>query len=149
VRNGSITGYEDGTFRPDTSINLAEFTAVLTRALAIPLAVIPTDPSSPKGYIETMHDAGIIKEGEFERETWNHELTRSSMIKLALRALDPGLTAADEQELTKQAAAAGLLDDEQAILNEKPTTRGEVSVILHRLRKALGVVGPKSAIPQI
>jgi hypothetical protein len=139
VFGGFITGYEDGTFRPDQPISAEHFAAVLTKGLAIPLTAAPKDTYDPMGYFQALRDVGIVKENEFTAEEWEQNLIRSVMIKLALRALDAAQSDVDEKQLAQQAAAAGLLDSEQAVVDEKPATRAEATIILLRLRKALGL----------
>lgn len=61
-----ITGYEDGTFRPDSDITRAEFAALVVRALGLPEGVGEANYSDVAdsdwccGYIQTASAYGII-----------------------------------------------------------------------------------------
>lgn len=63
---GLLKGYEDGTFRPDNTITRAEFTVMVTRALAVDGVKIDGDIFSDvsnhyaKYNIRTAYDMGII-----------------------------------------------------------------------------------------
>lgn len=165
---GFIAGYTDGTFKPDHSLTLAEFAALLTASLEVPILTPSTANSAPSaanstevtlynGNIQSLRDVGIIKENEFTPDQWNRELTRSVLIALSLSAIDPN-SINDESELEQRAISAGLLDDShptdtdskqvQAEWAAKVSTRAEAVIVMLRLRHALGLVGPnKETIP--
>jgi hypothetical protein len=150
---GFITGYEDGTFRPDNHLTLSEFASMLTSSLDIPIVATAADKSDEtnqqEGNIQSLRDVGIVKESEFTQGQWGGELTRATLIKLSLRALDPDFSN-DEATLKKQGIVAGLLDSEaglpdseqeeaQTVWATTAATRAEAVVILHRLRQTLGI----------
>jgi len=68
VRAGIISGYEDGSFRPGESITRAEMTAMIVRALRLPLrtgeATSFVDdgniPNWAKGYVTAAAESGIV-----------------------------------------------------------------------------------------
>jgi len=68
VRAGIISGYEDGSFRPGESITRAEMTAMIIRALRMPLqtgeATSFVDdaniPTWAKGYVTAAVESGIV-----------------------------------------------------------------------------------------
>jgi hypothetical protein len=166
--NGFISGYVDGTFKPDHTLTLAEFTALLTASLEVPILTPSTANSAPStansteitlynGNIQSLRDVGIIKKNEFTPDQWNRELTCSLLIALSLRAIDPN-SINDESELEQRAISAGLLDDShptdtdskqvQAEWTAKVSTRAEAVVVMLRLRNALGLAGPnKETVP--
>ncbi len=87
-----ITGYEDGSFRPDESITRAEFTALLVRAFAleeIPYSGRFTDVSSSDWYadiIETAYGHSLVSgtsESEFSPTA---PITREQMAVMIMRA---------------------------------------------------------------
>jgi hypothetical protein len=165
VSIGFVSGYEDGTFKPDNALTLAELAAMLTSSLAIPLiseSIDPSDQADPlvssdhadqpsqseqlllqsaqDRHIQSLLDVGIVHENEFAPYEWKETLSRTLLIKLALRAIDPAF-AEDGLELGKHAVAADLLDSgqDQAAWIAKAATRADVVVVLHRLRKTLGI----------
>ncbi|SFL69090.1 S-layer homology domain-containing protein [Paenibacillus sp. 1_12] len=132
--NGFISGFEDGTFKPDHSLTQGEFAALLTASLGIPNlastiansvpnAANPTELSIHNGNIQSLSDVGIMKENEFTSDEWDRELTRSVLILLCLRVMEPE-TMIDETLLEQRAIAAGLLDGKQ---EEEDTKQGHVN----------------------
>lgn len=82
---GAIAGYPDGTFKPNNSINRAEFTKILVTSL-------DKDPGSFKGghwatnYLNTAISRGYLKQGEFDNP--DKAITRGEMARMISRALD-------------------------------------------------------------
>lgn len=81
---GSISGYTDGTFKPDNPVTRAEFTKIL-------LVSMGTDPGVnkdgywAKNYISEATNKGLIKSGEFSNPDQN--ITRIEITKMLVRAL--------------------------------------------------------------
>ncbi|MGZ9585772.1 S-layer homology domain-containing protein [Paenibacillus marinisediminis] len=95
VRLGIVTGYEDGSFRPNASISRAEMTAIIGRTMGIePLNVKKTgfddDASIPawvKAMAETLRREGIV-EGSNGRLEAHNNATRAEAVVMILRMLD-------------------------------------------------------------
>ncbi|WP_240415054.1 S-layer homology domain-containing protein [Paenibacillus periandrae] len=160
--NGFIAGYADGTFKPDQSLTLLEFATLLTSSLSVPILTPGTSNSAPSvetsteitqynGNIQSLRDVGIIKENEFTPDQWNRNLTRSVLMSLSLRAIDPN-SIISESELEQRAVSAGLLDGSDSTITgtkqvqaewaAKVSTRAEAVVVMLRLRYALGLAEP-------
>lgn len=100
VVNGIITGYEDGTFRPDGSITRAEASAVIARfekiATNLPVDAITgfkdldEDSSSAwaRPYVKACVDAGIINGFEDGTFRAKETVTYEQMIKMILCSID-------------------------------------------------------------
>ncbi|UQZ83711.1 Cellulosome-anchoring protein precursor [Paenibacillus konkukensis] len=137
VAEGIVSGYADGTFRPDQTVSRGEFVVMLSHGLHIPPAADAADVSERDAYLKSLLDVGIIG-GDFSADALDQELQRSEMIRLALRSLDPQGVEDDADKQWEQAVAAGLLDGEQdaGSLSLQTATRAEAVVVLQRLQHA-------------
>ncbi|EGL82040.1 SpoIID/LytB domain protein [Caldalkalibacillus thermarum TA2.A1] len=94
VREGIITGYPDGTFRPNGNITREEFGAILFRILGLkekPEAAehfvdVPRN-SWAKGIIGALVDAGITRGVSADRFGYGENLTREQMASFFIRVL--------------------------------------------------------------
>lgn len=95
VSLGAITGYPDGTFRPDDDITRAEFVTVLVKALKLAPKNGPvftdTLDSWAKSYISTAAAYGIVDGLDATHFGPNDLVTREQMTAMALRAVDTSL----------------------------------------------------------
>ncbi|MHA6484864.1 S-layer homology domain-containing protein [Paenibacillus sp. strain BS8-2] len=91
---GWITGYEDGTFRPQRQVTRAEFVAMLVRALDLPIPSPPQPsfadhgsiPQWAIGYAAAAKEAGLVEgyaDGNFQG---NKPISRTEMAVLIVRA---------------------------------------------------------------
>jgi len=88
---GIISGYPDGTFKPDSNMTRAEVSVVLAKAIGLDPAesnlTFKDSKDIPKwseGFIQAIVDKGIIKgydDGEFKP---NRVLTRKEMVVMAV-----------------------------------------------------------------
>ncbi|TDF94127.1 S-layer homology domain-containing protein [Paenibacillus piri] len=146
VSSGAASGYADGSFKPDRNVSGKEFAGMLTASLQIPL-LAPASGSkqasgeiAPDPSVQSLQEAGLVRDGEFRRETLDQALQRSQMMALALRAIDPDAADTSPEAVGGKAAAAGLMESEpedQAAL-ARPATRAEAVVVLQRLKRLLG-----------
>ncbi len=79
-----ISGYPDLTFRPGSSVTVAEFITLTVKSLGY-------HPETSNGewfdpYVSTAMDRGIIDENEFD--DYNRPITREEMAAVIVRALD-------------------------------------------------------------
>jgi hypothetical protein len=63
VAKNIITGYPDGTFRPDRTITRAEFSTILAKALHIPSETAATSFSDITGHWAQGYIAPLVKKG--------------------------------------------------------------------------------------
>ncbi|MEI7025034.1 NEAT domain-containing protein [Paenibacillus sp. y28] len=94
VELGIVNGYEDGSFRPDASINRAEFTTLLSKALkleqgagALSFSDEDSIPAWVKPYLAPVVQAGIIggyEDGSFRAD---RAISRAELAVMIVRAL--------------------------------------------------------------
>lgn len=121
VKRGIVTGYEDGTFRPERPVTRAEFAAMLTRALGLQggqagqegqegqaaqtaFADASRIPAWAAASIAAMAEAGIIQgydDGTFRAD---RQIVRAEMTAMLTRAA--GLKRAPEQAQEEPALPA-------------------------------------------
>jgi hypothetical protein len=97
VSLGFVSGYGDGTFKPDQALSLKELAVMLTTALTIPLlddkqlsgSKQSTLQSVQDRHIQSLHDIGIIDGNEATPDKWEKPVSHGLLIKLALRTIDP------------------------------------------------------------
>ena len=90
VTLGAITGYPDGTFRPNNDITRAEFVTVLVKALKLPPESGPvfadTEGNWAKAYISTAAADGIVTGFNATHFGPNDLITREQMAAIVVRA---------------------------------------------------------------
>jgi hypothetical protein len=82
-----ISGYGDGTFKPDKTITVAEFTKLHMAALGYDVGAA-TEGHWASGYIEEALKYGTIKQGEFRVEDYDREISRGEMARMIARSED-------------------------------------------------------------
>lgn len=92
---GFVSGYSDGTFKPDAPVTRAEIASMLTRAFAmeqtrelIPFPDVPQDHWA-KGSIEILVRAGITTGYEDNTFRPGNQATRAEVASFLARSLDP------------------------------------------------------------
>lgn len=86
VEKGGITGYPDGTFKPQNTITNAEFvTAVVGSTLG---KQQPTEKHWASGYMDAAKTAGLIVGDEMPQASWNQPITREKMAVIIARTTD-------------------------------------------------------------
>lgn len=112
VKRGIVTGYDDGTFRPDGQVTRAEFAAMLSRALNLEgvgegLTFADSDriPAWAKPFVAQAVRAGIIKGYDDHKFRPERNMSRAEVAVMIVRALelptDPNaaLTFADADQI--------------------------------------------------
>lgn len=82
---GGITGYPDGTFRPNGPITRGEYTSIVARSLGLK----PKDGVTghwSAGIMAAAEEAGLVKAGEYADAA--APITRYEMAQMAVRALE-------------------------------------------------------------
>ncbi|RXZ84318.1 hypothetical protein EBB07_02600 [Paenibacillaceae bacterium] len=108
---GWVEGYPDGSFRPQGKVTRAEFTAMLSRAIALPsvggmqttFADWDQTPEWAKPFILEAAGAGVIKGYENNTFRYDQPIKRSEMTVMVMRALgnhEADNSAADTPKLT-------------------------------------------------
>ena len=150
-KTGYLTGYPDGTFRPDHSITRAEMAVILAKNVLVgdPDGVWPAFPDVPEthwawDFIKPVTESGLMigyPVGSFRPD---HPITRAEMAIIALRL--SGLSEKDGETFTdtkghwasgaiESLAAAGLLKGypDGSYKPDRPITRAEAVVLFNRL----------------
>lgn len=153
VKLGFITGYQDGTFRPDESITHAELAAIIARVFHIEPAGSSGELKDVKDHwashaIEALISSGIITGYGDDTFRPNRAISRAEIIAIISRIVD--LKAVDKRQTAsfndiagvwnsgeiQIAASAGIIEgrDEGIFAPNEPLTRAEaVSIILRVL----------------
>jgi len=158
---GIITGYPDGSFKPDGSITRAEFIAILGRALGWEEKTGNPDfsdaaeiPDWARGYILTAVNKGVTVGYEDNTFRTNQPITRLETVIIIVRALGLGNGAAkpgtlsfnDAAEIPDWAANDIAVAVDQGITTGKPgnvfapnnnTTRAEAASLIARMLSKL------------
>ncbi|NLY08834.1 MAG: hypothetical protein GXZ11_02880 [Tissierellia bacterium] len=93
---GQFKGYEDGTFKPEKSLTVAEFTTLVARALGI--EVVSAEGHWAEGTFRKLFADKVLLEAEYGRETWDKPITRAQAAKLLKHMLEKNLS---EKEAVK------------------------------------------------
>jgi len=90
VSLGAVTGYPDGTFRPDNDVTRAEFATILVKALKLPPTAghifADTEGSWAENYISTAAAYGIVKGYDAAHFGPNDLISREQMTAMVVRA---------------------------------------------------------------
>lgn len=136
LAQGFVTGYKDGTFRPNGSVTRGEFTAMIARALqlegkAAELAFQDAAqiPAWAKAYVAEAVGAGII--GGYADQTFrpDSQITRSEMAAMIVRASGLPLEAAaalsfeDKAQIPQWAQAQVATAVQAGLMSGKTTTK--------------------------
>ncbi len=132
---GYLSGYEDGTFKPDNPVANSEFIKMLVVALN-PNAnyTAKTGEEWYQPYIDEAIKKGLITNTEFPKMTDN--MKRSDLAKLGVRGI--GETNNDEKKWMYLATSKGLINgkDNQGKLDENGNmTRAEAVTVISRILK--------------
>jgi len=152
VELGFVSGYEDGTFRPNGAITRGEFATMLARALklgSVDSKFSFTDqgqtPVWAQPFIQAIARAGFISGYEDGTFRSNHEITRSELVVIVVRAMglevNPKVTLAfDDADLVPvwakpyvaTAAEAGLIkgNGDGKVNPNASSTRAEAIILI-------------------
>lgn len=149
---GIVTGYSDGTYRPDNRVSRAEFATMVAKALALPQSGTASFPDTQGHWaakaIAALHEHGVIngyKDGSFRPD---QEVTRAEIVAMLARLTDyvPGAAATFEDTATCFASepinaftAAGIVSGAGNGLFKPnaPATRAESVAMIIRLLDTL------------
>lgn len=84
VSKGIINGYPDGSFKPDNTITVAEFTKIVTVSVGANIGTVTGEWYTP--YVDAATSRGIIKAGEFKESDMNRPINRGEMARMVARA---------------------------------------------------------------
>ena len=148
---GVVSGYEDGTYKPENIVTRAEMAVLVIRALGLTDYVSGTAKSSFKdmagygwadGYVAYAQSLGFVSgypDGTFKPgQTVSYDEAASMLIR-ALGYTPESLTGTWPANFVVRAKALGILDGVQA--GTKGANRGDVAIMLYQtLDCAIGTV---------
>lgn len=92
VRWDMFTGFEDQTFRPDAPVTRAQFAAVLSRLLGLPIAEPASQPYWYSGYLDALRNSGLVlAEGNWDEPAKRGEVAAWVGQALRLNGVKPSL----------------------------------------------------------
>lgn len=176
IAAGYVSGYPDGTFRPNAQITRAEFTKLLTAAMQLKAShngtgfkeewQSPLHWSFSQGYIDAAVSAGLLEPSDYEYLlSPDAPISRREMVMEAVRALgEESLTQTYKGALTAPDAAqypdwlkpyAGLALESGIITGyedgslglSRTATRAEALVIVQRIVKRVSVDATQADAP--
>ncbi|MGO4543669.1 S-layer homology domain-containing protein [Paenibacillus sp. 2TAB23] len=159
IELGFVTGYPDGTFRPNSLVTRAEYTAMLVRAVQLPIAVnsevtlnftdIDHIQAWAKPYIAEAASAGIISGYEDRTFRAQNKINRAEMAVILARTAGFDLTDtgtpqfSDHEQIPSWAKAAIIVSIQNKLLEGRGsnqfapsayTTRAEALTAILKLR---------------
>lgn len=138
VDQGYVSGFPDGTFRPDEQVSRAQFIRMLVDALKLP-HVEQGDPWY-QPYVASVIEVGIHRESDFD-SGYDQLLTRLEMTRLIDRAIRVDTTNFTDKDYIVVATENGLIHgkDGRDLNITGYATRAESVVVIERvLAKTLG-----------
>ena len=101
VAKGYVTGYPNGTFKPDAPVTRAQFITMLVRALGLDHG--PEGSTWYTTYVKAAKEAAIYQgEADFAEWNMNKEISREHMAWLAVRAADEALVTVESSGIVKE-----------------------------------------------
>lgn len=155
TEKGIVSGYPDGTFRPNRPITRAEFVSILSSIMPWQAAADKTFADTEKHWarsaISIAYANGIIQGVDGNRFAPDQPITREQMAVMAANALHlekpkAGLSFADEERITSWAKDALEAVTEQGIFSGYPdrtvrpqaqATRAEAVMVIGRIMKEM------------
>jgi hypothetical protein len=87
VNEGYVSGYDDGSFKPDKDITRAEFLKMVTAAFGFKPRVQTNNEVWYAPYLEVAAKEFIIRDQNISNNKWNDPITRKEMAELCVQAL--------------------------------------------------------------
>ena len=166
VDQGIISGYPDGTFKPEGKITRAEFASLLVRGFQLPIggSKVFSDTANhwAKDFIAAAYSQGIIS-GYSEYEFGPDDpITREQMAVMIVKAARPdadveGKTFADNNSIADWARQAVIIATGNNIISGYPdntfrpksnTTRAEAAVVLNQTLSLKTPIDETPTIPE-
>ena len=171
--NGIVTGFPDGSFRPNSTVTRQQFAKMVVKALGLAVTgretcpftdVLPqsgSDALYPAKYVAVCEANGITSGKTDTSFAPNDSITRQQLISMVVRAVDlatppdtyqsgfsPGQFSVEEHYVNAcKAAYVGLLNglvNERADYDfQKPATRAECAQLLSVMRREQPVTGAR------
>ncbi|BBH22090.1 hypothetical protein Back11_34350 [Paenibacillus baekrokdamisoli] len=132
VKEGYVSGYPDGTFKPDANVSRAEFIKMVVTALHLPVGEYTTG-SWYTVYAAAAAEAKLTVTSDFKDTNWDAFINRKQMSRIAVRGIGDSTT--DDLRwmylATKKGLITGLGDGR---LGEgETTTRAQAVTIINRI----------------
>ncbi|MEN6351719.1 MAG: S-layer homology domain-containing protein [Syntrophomonas sp.] len=149
--NGAVSGYQDGSFKPDQTITRAEFATMLVKAFKLPSSgskvFEDTAGHWAQGYIAAASDAGIVNGNSDKQFNPDALMTREQMAVMIVKAAkaaksnqeislkDKAGISAWAQDAVTSAIAANLMSGypDQTFKPQNNTTRAEAASVIAKV----------------
>ena len=142
IESDSINGYEDGTFKPDNNVTVAEFLKILVQYTDYKKVLV--GERWPDWYINTAKFYGFILENEFD--DYDKEITRNEAVKILSRFIDVSDVKKSNQKFIDvsknedvlKLVSLGVINgyEDNAFRGENKITRAETATIICRAMNA-------------
>lgn len=132
VDKGYVSGFPDGTFKPDEKVSRAQFIRMLVDALKLP-HIEQGDPWY-QPYVAAVIEIGIHRETDFDSE-YDKLLTRLEMTRLIDRAIQIDIVDFTDKDYVVAATENGLIHgkDRKDLNINGYATRAESVVVIERV----------------
>lgn len=154
---GLVSGYPDGTFRPDRQVSVAEFITMTVLAMEYPLPVASGPWYAP--YLEAARTRRLVLAGEFG--SYDRAITRGEAARILYRALQLNVTNATDfipsiadyhiltsaqKSLALQVYGAGILTGypDRTIRFESTIRRSEAASLIHKIVDPSRIILPEA-----
>lgn len=154
---GAVSGYTDGTFKPNNHIKRVEFIAAIVNALKLELRKPVQDEYWGQPYIDAALDIGLVDSDEFENLQVEQNISREEMASIVVGAylhsggtIDPIITDSKLTDLESvspiyyekavASVALGFISgySDDTFSPKQHATRAQAAVLMYKLLVKLG-----------
>ncbi|WP_058302405.1 S-layer homology domain-containing protein [Gorillibacterium timonense] len=137
VTEGYVSGYSDGTFKPNAAVTRAEFLTVLYKAMHLETPEVATNPWYNQA-VTAVKNYKFLDSKDFAKGDYNTQMSRIEMVKVAVRAI--GQQAGSDNQFMLLAVKAGLIsgDGNKGLNPQGTVTRGAAVTIMQNVLRVNG-----------
>lgn len=111
IDRGGITGYTDGTFRPDNTITTAEFMTIAVRSALNGNVAESNGGHWASGIFESARQEGVLLLNDFPQSTWDKPINRYDMAYILVRVTEN----IKDEEAVSTSGVANIMSDNKAV----------------------------------
>lgn len=111
IDRGGITGYTDGTFRPDNTITTAEFMTIAVRSALNGNVAESNGGHWASGIFESAREEGVLLLNDFPQSTWDKPINRYDMAYILVRVTEN----IKGEEAVSTSGVANIMSDNKAV----------------------------------
>ncbi|QUH21994.1 S-layer homology domain-containing protein [Alkaliphilus sp. B6464] len=154
TEQGLISGYPDGTFKPNSTITVGEFVKVVVSSKTQEVRAASKGELWYMGYIEKAQELGLVLQGEFTAADYDRNITRGEISRMTVRAMEMQEKGLSDEELEPyknqisdfnsipstlksfalKAYTSGIISGypDKTFKTQNTATRAEASAMIHR-----------------